>query len=292
MSPPAIHAQYDLARTGDALPADALKSFKTGPGGEYLECVVNNYSGPQFWGEAAKAKKGGCPFGFTAPAPEEAAAQEPPLAASGDVQLPWPFPIHECALLNTDLDVRLAYTVPYLPCEPCALNFTFSMNVEPGYYTAVGFKEMNAAYLGSNIMPTEIENYWGMATAMNYSTPLSGRILGASHNLCLRHLSAQAAYVGVVEDVEDDGFFKNLIVESNDGRVSISFTAPPLSLGKTFSDVAWSGSALGVQRIMWATGPINGDDDCSQDNVYGYHSSARAVVALAFPGPVNVDCPE
>merc|ERR1719336_304581 len=109
-----------------------------------------------------------------------------------------------CKTLNHDLDVRIAYTVPELPCQPCAVNFTYSAPASEGHYIAVGFKELNAAYLAFDAMPLNIPDYWGMKTSGNWTTPLSGRILAGHFTEgdegeagCVRHLFANA-YVGSV----------------------------------------------------------------------------------------------
>jgi hypothetical protein len=41
----------------------------------------------------------------------------------------------------------------------CAINFTFSMKADDSDYAAIGFKEMNAAYRGFDLMPNEIPSY-------------------------------------------------------------------------------------------------------------------------------------
>jgi hypothetical protein len=105
------------------------------------------------------------------------------------------------------------------------------------------------------------------------------------------HLSAQAAYVGVVEDIADDGFFTALSTEKRNERLSISFTTPPLPFGKTKDDVYWGGTGgIASQRIMWAKGPLNAPNNCAANSTFSYHNGHRAVVALSFPGPAAVLC--
>merc|ERR1719336_2462482 len=106
-------------------------------------------------------------------------------------------PYSFCKNLNHDLDVRIAYTVPALPCTPCAVNFPYSVPEAEGQYIAVGFKELSAPYQGFDTMPYNIPDYWGMSTSGNWTTPLSGRILaghfsasGEDAEGCVRHLDA------------------------------------------------------------------------------------------------------
>jgi len=291
MSPPAIHVHYELTRSGDALSPNVLKHHGTAPdGGRSSACVINNSTDTsRSWQphiEAAapatplNSKNMNCPFNLL----RKSAGIEPMPALGKSVTT--------CTLLNTDLDVRLAYTVPELPCMPCAVNFTFSMRVKDGDYAAIGFKELNEAYRSDTDVhvPKDLPNYWGMATAVNDTSPLGGRIL-ATTGSCLRHLTAQSAYVGVVEDVKDDGFFSDLRVEKRNGRLSISFATPPLPFGKTKYDVYSAyGGGIGGQRVMWATGSLWAPDNCTGANSFSYHNNQRAVMAVAFP-LMSMPCP-
>ena len=102
---------------------------------------------------------------------------------------------------------------------------------------------------------------------------------------CLRHMSASAAYVGAVDDVPDDGTFTNLAVTTANRKTSIEFTHNG-KFGATTEDIHWNSHAFGVQRVMWAKGPVSGRG-CTAE--LGYHGGVRAVAPLSFPG-YGVQC--
>jgi len=193
-----------------------------------------------------------------------------------------------CKILNRDLDVRIAYTVPELPCTPCAVNMTYSAPAIEGHYIAVGFKEKNAAYLTFDTMPLNIPDYWGMRTSGNWTTPLSGRILAGHFTEgddgaagCVRHLDASNAYVGSIVDVPDDGFFSDVRVSQIDGRTRLEFTAT-FDAGATLDELDWqTATGIGNMRLMWALGSVGSGDGCTAS--LGYHMGDRGLAFLGFP---------
>ena len=186
------------------------------------------------------------------------------------------------------------YTASKLPCTPCDVNFTFSVDTADGTYGAIGFKELNAAYDGPDLIPFELENYWGMSTsngtyARKYAqSSLSGRILAAYRTpdgaACGRELVA-GAYVGYLIETEHDGFVKDLAVTVAGGRTSISFRSS-LNAGSTEQDLNWQVGKFGTQRVMWAVGEVGGDASCDAavGTTFMYHNGLRGLTPLNFPG--------
>lgn len=217
-------------------------------------------------------------------------AGAPPLTdgAAASQQMTRPIAgVSGCAILNEQLGVKFEYTVSTLPCSPspCKVTFNLSMAATASEYVAFGFKERLAAYhdsTGDQPVP-EIPQYWGMATARNFSTPLSGRIVAARVGCAPQHLQADA-YVGSVIDVPDDGFL-NVSATAVDGRASMVITALLAVPGAT---AAAQGASLAMQRVMWAVGPVTPAAGCTAAAL-GYHFGARSVVALGFPG-ATVPC--
>lgn len=127
------------------------------------------------------------------------------------------------------------------------------------------FKETPATYADWAGMPDDVGNYWGMAMATNRSTVFGGRILSTT-GTCVRHLKA-TAFVGEVEDVAPDGFFRDLRAQRSNGYTSISFNAPSRNWGETAANFTWGTYAtlFGMQRVMWARGTAGtGSADCSK----------------------------
>ena len=122
-----------------------------------------------------------------------------------------------------------------------------------------------------------------MATAANLSTPLSGRIVAVRGGCPPWHVHADA-YVGSLVDAPDDGFL-NVSSSTIGARVALTMSARMAVPGAT---AAAQGAALAQQRVMWAYGPVHAAG-CSAAAL-GYHSGARSVVGLGFPGAA-VHCP-
>jgi len=273
-SPPATHGGYTLTRSGPPADPKILQAYSTGPN---VGCAISNHTGFQPSGSGAEhvevpeaTPQSRCPFAkaFTKPT-------APPKVAQEDSRADF------CINLNPDLGVRLEYTVP-LPCTPCAINFTFSMDAKDDEYIALGFKELEAAYQDSSLIP-DMTDYWGMKSSLTKGmyTPLTGKIL-ASSGTCVRHLSADECFAGCIRDVPNE-VFTDLITERSNGRVSISFSTPPHSFGATATDVSWYNTGVFKnQRFMWAKGKGDDGGDCSTSVAYGYHFENRGLMGLGF----------
>lgn len=284
-SPPVVHAEYLLKKTGDAIAPESSTMLAQ----KFGQCAITETDKPNEIAGARRnrphpsseqRKMGGvCPFRKQLPTPPLKATTLPsqmPSAASSNLSSTSDSGHKFCTILNRDVDTRLAYTVPTLPCKPCNVRFTFSMPsriswLEPWQqtdYISIGFKERSDAWAaeaagfgrpGDNLPnppgEADISNYWGMSTSKSGNTSLSGRILAMHGEGNITHLKA-TAYVGVVEEVEDDGFFTDLSAETVDGKKTLSFTAN-LDMGETEDDASWQGKHFGAQRVMWASGLMN-----------------------------------
>eukprot|EP00037_Helgoeca_nana_P006214 m.57538 g.57538 ORF g.57538 m.57538 type:complete len:447 (-) comp17103_c0_seq1:74-1414(-) len=266
MSPPVIPAKYTLARTGPpakpgVLALWARTQWRDG-------CAIGGNRTlpdyPRVLPPPPPAPTRLCPFrgsgdGGTVPrqtgrpavphVPTQQAAQVQPSDHGGRNDAP----LTGCAILNKELAVRFEYAVSALPCTPtCDVTFNFSMPASASEYVAFGFKEQYAAYRDSSgdLAVPEIPDYWGMATASNFSTPLSGRIVAVREGCPPWHLRADA-YVGSLVDARDDGFL-NVSSTAVAGRTSLVMTARQSVPGAT---AAAQGAALAAQRVMWAVGP-------------------------------------
>ena len=90
-------------------------------------------------------------------------------------------------------------------------------------------------------------------------------------------------YTGPPSDLEDEEpLLQNTSVEYVDGRTIIRFSTE-LYAGNTTQGIDWQsfGNFMGIQRFMWATGPMYGE---GSNATVGFHGSARAIGPLAFPG--------
>eukprot|EP00927_Polykrikos_kofoidii_P048723 TRINITY_DN4293_c0_g1_i7.p1 TRINITY_DN4293_c0_g1~~TRINITY_DN4293_c0_g1_i7.p1 ORF type:complete len:472 (+),score=44.59 TRINITY_DN4293_c0_g1_i7:203-1417(+) len=279
MSPPALHMQSILTRSGSAPSAEKVSAG--------WPCEFNNHTGRPLRDNRANPKQGGgdarglCAAGFGS-ALKHPSEQAPftKRDASGQVR--------DCVVLNKDEDVRLEYVASSLPCEPCNVTFTISADTQARNaqtrYLAVGFKGSAAAYFEAPLV-SELPQYWGMASGEaehNYSV-LSGRIvLGyVGGSSCVRQLIANK-YIGSVIEADHDELIQNSKVQSVGGRTSVTFTAS-LHAGYTASDLDWRKySFIGNLRVMYAIGSISGDGGCSAP--LGYHSSSRGLANLNFPG--------
>lgn len=96
------------------------------------------------------------------------------------------------------------------------------------------------------------------------------------------------AYVGSVVDVHPDGLISSAQASSAQGRTNLVFTAK-VHLGKNALDMNWQKGGFGNLRVMWATGPVDGDGSCAAP--IGFHSGNRALASLNFPSyGVPVKC--
>jgi len=305
-SPPAIHMRVPLVRIPHVPPQPA-----DGPlGRQGWNCTFQDYTGfpnrtvdyrpsPLPVTQGPPPRSSMCPFNFSRNA--ETAAMLPTASTipreNGDAH-------KQCVLIGGATDeglprVRLEYQAEKLPCWPCRVDFTVTMFTPPSSgnsYIAIGFKEEYAAYYGFDKM-RELVNYWGMATSPANVTELGGRMLVAyntgSGKGCVRHMTAQDAYVGSVVDVEDDGFLfdTGVTAASYKGQKysQMNFSAI-IHAAEDEAGLHWSNRVFGEQRMMWATGSLGGSDDCSANTTVGYHDGLRGLASLNFPG-YGQECP-
>lgn len=268
MSPPAVHLQMVLVKTGHAPSAKSLS--KAWP------CDLNNMTG-------------NVPF---APAMKKHAMHSSLAATPGHQNLDVPKPevgeqgqVKTCLMLNAQHNVRLSYTVPTFPCKPCNVTFSLSMDTPTGSsaanYVAVGFKDIGAMYANSSVIPINVSNYWGMA-GDNYGD-LSGLIVagyvGKSGAQCVRRMRSES-YVGTPTDVPDNGLIQGAKVTADSGQTRVEFTAP-FHAGSSSVDINWLLGGFGNNRLMWAMGAVGGDGGCSAP--IQYHQEIRGNAPLHFP---------
>lgn len=193
----------------------------------------------------------------------------------------------DCLILNSLYDVRFEYTAAEMPCTPCDVTWKFSM-LTPGTseteYIALGFKGEYEAYRED--IGGDDPDYWGMSTSDAFSTQLSDRIIlgyiSENRTRCVRQMKADA-YVGSIVDVEADGFIRDARVTKIGRRVILRFTTSYDAGVPSLYNLNWREfGTLGIQRVMYGAGPVDGDGGCSAS--LGYHDGVRASIGLAFPG--------
>lgn len=268
-SPPAVHMNVTLKRTGDAFSAEQVR--------DGWNCQLSNHTGkvtPNKTDALVAATRA------AAHTEQRVTVVAPTIVtpdASGQVR--------NCVIVNPVINVKLEYVASKLPCMPCDVTFTVSADTtSKSTYVALGFKEMYAAYYDFDEQPLDIPNYWGMATSDDNATELAGRIIAgyttATGKSCVREMRANA-YVGSIIDVPSDGLVRNATASRLLGRTSVEFTAS-IHAGETAADIAWAGQIFGRQRVQWAIGPVAKNDDCSAP--LEYHFGNRAASSLDFPG--------
>lgn len=191
----------------------------------------------------------------------------------------------KCVRLNALRDLRVQYRPAMLPCMPCDVAVTVSLDSREDGYVAIGFKDTNAGYQNSSAT-SDIPNYLGMSTDASFReserwASMSGRILAAhvsNDQGCVREMRAEQ-YAGPPVDVESDGTVKRASVQWQSGRLSLSFTISA-NLGTDEADIDWATGSLGGLRIMWAAGKA--PSSCS--GALGYHETQRALAPFGFPG--------
>jgi hypothetical protein len=260
MSPPAVHLQMDLVRSGSAPAPEAVR--------DGWNCLFEDTSGHPSQPPLGCPAAGGQRAMISRPAPPQAAPS-----------------VTKCVRLNALRDLRVQYRPAMLPCMPCDVAVTVSLESPEDGYVAIGFKDTSAAYQNSSAM-SDIPNYLGMSTDAFFReserwASMSGRILAAhvsNDQGCVREMRAEQ-YAGAPVDVESDGSVKRPSVQWQSGRLSLSFTISA-NLGTDEADIDWATGSLGDLRIMWAAGKA--PSSCS--GALGYHATQRALAPFAFPG--------
>ncbi|KAL1527973.1 hypothetical protein AB1Y20_009344 [Prymnesium parvum] len=273
--PPVMHMRITLSRRGShpSLPADEVRAG--------WACEFNNHTGkPNITHSPLEPSRSAttspCPFGVR---------QNRTTREDGAPGARVPERRTFCLRMNDVVPAQLEYSVAQLPCWPCNVTFTLSVQTaRAGDYVAIGFKEKYAAYYGPEKV-RQLEDYWGMATSAANRTELAGRILAGYVSPtgvggCLRQLQANA-FVGSVVDVPSDGKVRMESVRRVGNATSITFSTT-MHAGRNESEISWQSRVFGEQRVMWATGAVPGDGGCGQQ--LGYHSSTRSLASLNFPG--------
>lgn len=269
-SPPVVHVQMTLVKTGEAPPAENLS--KAWP------CDVDNTT----------ARTGNVPI---APGAKQlpmhtflADSSMPQISDFPTAEIGAQGEVKNCVMLNEQHNVRLSYTVPEFPCMPCNVSFALSMDTPQNSrvnYVAVGFKDNGVAYANSSLLPYNMSNYWGMSG--DNVGDLSGRIMvgyiGNGGTQCAREMRSDS-YVGAPTDALEDSMFHHASVTAGNGQTRVEFTAP-FHAGKDGKDINWLEGSFGRNRFMWAMGTVGGDGGCSDP--IQYHDAVRGVCPLNFP---------
>jgi len=261
MSPPVVHLQMTLVRSGAAPAAEALR--------DGWNCVFEDVSGHPLQPPLSCPMAGSRRATASPPAPLQI-ARSPPT---------------KCVRLNALRDVRVQYRPASLPCMPCPVAVTVSLESSEDGYVAIGFKDVNEGYHNSSAT-SDIPNYLGMSTDASSQgserwASLSGRIFAAhvsNGQGCVREMRANA-YAGAPVDVESDGVVKQASVQWQKGRLTLSFTIPA-NLGTDEADMDWATGSFGGLRVMWAAGKAA--SSCT--GALGYHDTQRALAPFGFPG--------
>jgi hypothetical protein len=191
--------------------------------------------------------------------------------------------IKNCLMLNLEHNVRLAYTVPELPCSPCTVTFELSMNTPTNStsYIALGFKDSSASYLNSSVLPYKLPNYFGMAG--DRIGDLSGRMVvgyvSTGGKQCVRQMESQG-YTSAPADVPDDGVIHSTAVTSHHGQTVVTFGAE-FHAGSNARDLNGIIGSFASNRFSWAMGTVGGDGGCSSSLMY--HNAVRGLAPLGFP---------
>jgi len=181
-------------------------------------------------------------------------------------------------------DVKVYFTTPAPPCDPCDVSYRVSAKIEEDEYIAVGFKgrswERDFPYPPETSRPC----YFGMCVDSfdNYS---SDRIaLGYTANGgCVREILSNDL-VGTPVDAEYN-ILKDTSVERSWGRTILRFT---ISQHWLYPNVNSTGSKDGPWRIMWAIGKITGGNACGA--TFGYHFNHRGVAPLKWLQAGSTPC--
>jgi hypothetical protein len=174
-------------------------------------------------------------------------------------------------------DVKVQFTMPSKPCDPCDVSYAVSAKIEEDEYVAVGFKgrswERDFPYAPEHpLRPC----YFGMCVDP-FDSNTSDRIaLGyTAGGGCVREMIAKDV-VGAPSDV-DKKVLKATSIDRVSGRTIIRFTVSQHFQFDNSSDVD------GPFRIMWAIGkvtPSDGQDACAAG--LGYHTHHRGVAPLLW----------
>jgi hypothetical protein len=308
MSPPMLHADLTFVRTG--LPPtfqQAIESTMTTP---YQQCQIVDHYGPNVPGEpdlrtttsppALKLPGSGCTQSL---AMRMMKMKNDDLLVLPAVKETDEGPEGQCYQLNgvnlqldnqarqtrpqnvmNVSDVKVRFTTPAPPCDPCDVVYSVSAKIEDDEYIAVGFKgrswERDFPYPPETPRPC----YFGMCIdpSDNFS---SDRIaLGYTANGgCVREMVSKNL-VGTPVDV-DDKILKDILVERHGDRTILRFT---ISQHWQYPDANSTGSKDGPWRIMWAIGKVTGGNACAA--TFGFHFNHRGMAPLKWLTSGSTPC--
>jgi hypothetical protein len=303
MSPPVLHADLTFVRTGPAPTfQQAIESTMNTP---YTQCQIVDHYGPNIPGEPdlrtttspPTAKfVWGCAGSLAMKAQkmrEDDFLFQPDTGAVGgdcyqlngvnlnhDKRARFGQPDH---VMNVS-DVKVLFTTPTAPCDPCDVSYSISAKIEDNEYIAVGFK--GRSWEHDLPIPPETPRpcYFGMCID-SFDNFTSDRIaLGyTSNGGCVREMVAKNI-VGSPEDV-DYKILKGTSVERSGDRTILRFT---ISQHWQYPEANMTGSHDGPYRIMWAIGKVTGDHGCGA--TIGYHFNQRGVAPLQWLTSGSTPC--
>ena len=302
MSPPVLHADVQFVRSGP--PRTFQQAIESTMDNPYDQCDIRDHYGPNVPGEPdlrttpppTAARTSGC-----ADAVRETMAMS---MKDDDVVLQTQAgqavgaDLGDCYQLNClnfaldsatrwdpkkamgVPDVKIQFTTPAKPCDPCDVAYSVSAKIEDDEYIAAGFKgrswERDFPYAPEHpLRPC----YFGMCVD-SFDNFTSDRIaLGyTAQGGCVREMEAKYI-VGAPTDV-DYKILKGTSVERTNGRTVLHFTVS--------QHWQWDHDNLidGPWRIMWAIGktsPAASNETVSACTAtLGYHAERRGVAPLKW----------
>jgi len=183
-------------------------------------------------------------------------------------------------------DVKLQYTVPQTPCNPCDVSYSVSAKINEDEYISVGFKgqswesskQMKGFFLPYPYPPEDARPcYFGMCVDSfdNFTSDRIALGYASSSGSCVREMISKNL-VGNPSDV-DYKILKKTSVERHGGRTIVRFTVSQY----------WpkNGKFDGPFRVMWAIGKVSGGNGCAAD--IGYHFAKRGVAPISWLAAIN-----
>jgi hypothetical protein len=311
MSPPVLHADVMFVRSGkQATFQKAIESTMSTP---YVQCGMHDHYGPNVPGEpslttappSTSKVSGGCAQSISETVAIQMKNDDLLQAGAESISKDNSAVCSQLNGVNLYLDnlakftqpkavmgvsdVKVLFTTPPRPCDPCDVSYSVSAKTEADEYIAVGFKgrswEKDFPYAPEHpLRPC----YFGMCVD-SFDNFTSDRIaLGyTAGGGCLREMVSKNI-VGAPVDA-DYKILKDTSVERVGGRTVLHFTVSQHwqwddGLNKT--DGPW--------RIMWAIGkvtPISGNDmltPCAA--TIGYHAEHRGVAPLNWLSIGSTPC--
>ncbi len=295
MSPPVIHADFILTRSGKEPSFE--KAILTTMLFPYQQCKFVDHYGPNLPGEpdlrnktdSRRFKKlpGGC-----GQSPNLAAMKNTDLALivakTADYVESNKGQCHQLNGINHLLnsvalpgqktnvpDVKLQFVPPSGDCDPCDVSYSVSANIKEDEYIALGFKGQSWEH-EFPYPPDKISRpcYFGMCVD-SYDNFTTDRIaLGyASSSLggCVREMTMKNI-IGAPTDADYKIMSKTSVQRAGD-RTILRFTVSQHWPKKRFTPMP-----DGFFRVMWAIGKVSGGNGCAAD--INYHGANRGLAPI------------